>query len=109
MKKNRLQFFGFLTAAVLLYGLAWNAIWPKPYVDPIYEEIRLADRQVFVCSIVCDDFKLKKWLGRDFGTLITFGTCSKSVWELRSQPEDKAKALRRIKSIAKEHGLQFIK
>jgi hypothetical protein len=108
VSKNKLGFFAVLIAVVLLYALAWMTIWPAPAADPHQKLLVRLSRIRTICAVVCDFDQLKTWLGRDYGVLIDIGTGSKGVYEILALPEDKERALRRIQSLAREHGLRLI-
>ena len=63
---------------------------------------------VRVCVVYGYEPDVEKWLGRDYGTLVVAGTGTRGEFEMLSMPSEKAKALRRIKSIAKKHHLRLL-
>ena len=93
----------------MVIALVWVRSKQSPDLSPFEKaELRLKGRR-YVCSVVCNMDQFQKWLGRDYGVLIDFGTGSKGVFEILAMPEDKERAMRRVESLAKEHGLGIMR
>ena len=107
MKKANVWLYGGAIAVAVFLVLVFVKSKQPISEDPLQKEILRKNSEVYVCSVLCKEELFKKWLGSDYGTLVDFGTGSRGIFELKALPKDKEKAMRRIDSIATEHGLRI--
>ena len=108
MSKTKFWLGGGLIAVVALLVLVWVRSNQTQAVDPLQNDSLGLTGRIYVCAVVCDEDQFKKWLGRDYRRLIVFGDASKGVSSIMAMPQDREKAMRRVMSLAKVHGLRII-